>query len=210
MQPGGVEPPTYRSVVCRSIQLSYGCTFPTCGGGIVGHPAPGCNPRSVNPKPAGLIPARRSSRFQAAAPRPARPSSPHRRNSEPDAGAPRDWLLEHRRGRPTWHATCHRSLRRRSDAYGTLPKLRRGSDAYGRNPKLRWRSEDYGVAPMLATALRSFGEDPMLTASLRSFGGAPKLTAALRSFGGAPMLTVGIRCLRRDTEAYGGPPRGLS
>ena len=26
MQPGGVEPPTYRSVVCRSIQLSYGCT----------------------------------------------------------------------------------------------------------------------------------------------------------------------------------------
>ncbi len=26
VQPGGVEPPTYRSVVCRSIQLSYGCT----------------------------------------------------------------------------------------------------------------------------------------------------------------------------------------
>ena len=25
VQPGGVEPPTYRSVVCRSIQLSYGC-----------------------------------------------------------------------------------------------------------------------------------------------------------------------------------------
>lgn len=28
VQPGGVEPPTYRSVVCRSIQLSYGCTGP--------------------------------------------------------------------------------------------------------------------------------------------------------------------------------------
>ncbi len=31
VQPGGVEPPTYRFVVCCSIQLSYGCTCPTCG-----------------------------------------------------------------------------------------------------------------------------------------------------------------------------------
>jgi hypothetical protein len=44
VQPGGVEPPTYRSVVCRSIQLSYGCTCPTCGGGIVEQPAMRCKP----------------------------------------------------------------------------------------------------------------------------------------------------------------------
>jgi hypothetical protein len=44
VQPGGVEPPTYRSVVCRSIQLSYGCTCPTCGGRIVEQPAARCNP----------------------------------------------------------------------------------------------------------------------------------------------------------------------
>ena len=36
VQPGGVEPPTYRAVVWRSIQLSYGCTVLPCGGGIVG------------------------------------------------------------------------------------------------------------------------------------------------------------------------------
>ena len=44
VQPGGVEPPTYRSVVCRSIQLSYGCTYPTCGGRIVEQPVSVCNP----------------------------------------------------------------------------------------------------------------------------------------------------------------------
>jgi hypothetical protein len=46
VQPGGVEPPTYRSVVCRSIQLSYGCTrrLPSCGRRIVEHPADGCKP----------------------------------------------------------------------------------------------------------------------------------------------------------------------
>lgn len=33
VHPGRVELPTYRSVVCRSIQLSYGCTLlPFCGG----------------------------------------------------------------------------------------------------------------------------------------------------------------------------------
>jgi hypothetical protein len=49
VQPGGVEPPTYRSVVCRSIQLSYGCTRycrprPSCGTGILGHDALERNP----------------------------------------------------------------------------------------------------------------------------------------------------------------------
>src|SRR5215203_6226135 len=54
VQPGGVEPPTYRSVVCRSIQLSYGCTRycrprPSCGTGILGHEALERNP---DPPPA--------------------------------------------------------------------------------------------------------------------------------------------------------------
>ena len=49
VQPGGVEPPTYRSVVCRSIQLSYGCTVrPPCGGRIVGQQAAGRKPRRPN------------------------------------------------------------------------------------------------------------------------------------------------------------------
>lgn len=49
MQPGGVEPPTYRSVVCRSIQLSYGCTrrLPSCGRRIVEQPAVRCKPLSL-------------------------------------------------------------------------------------------------------------------------------------------------------------------
>lgn len=49
VQPGGVEPPTYRSVVCRSIQLSYGCTCPTCGGRIVEQPVLVCNPSRRSP-----------------------------------------------------------------------------------------------------------------------------------------------------------------
>ena len=50
VQPGGVEPPTYRSVVCRSIQLSYGCTrrLPSCGRRIVEHPAVPCKPPSFS------------------------------------------------------------------------------------------------------------------------------------------------------------------
>jgi hypothetical protein len=44
VQPGGVEPPTYRFEVCRSIQLSYGCTGPEGGDEeVYGGPRGACN-----------------------------------------------------------------------------------------------------------------------------------------------------------------------
>jgi hypothetical protein len=91
VQPGGVEPPTYRSVVCRSIQLSYGCTCrcrrrPPCGGGIVGQAALERNPLFGRKK----TPPRPSPAAQERAPPPVPRSG--------RGGAWRGWG----RGQPRW------------------------------------------------------------------------------------------------------------
>jgi hypothetical protein len=230
VQPGGVEPPTYRSVVCRSIQLSYGCTFRTCGGGIVGHPGPGCNSRSVNPKPAGAhsrreIPPIPSCGSAAGSPRLGIGGTANRTLGLRGIGS---WDIAGTAipmcGMPPKLTTALRSfdsapiLTMEIRSFGGPPILRWESDpsvahrSFGGVPILRRRTDPYGRNPKLrwptdpSVRIRSFGSVPILTMEIRSFGGPPILRWRTDPYDRNPKLrwrsdpSVGIRRLRRSTE----------